>query len=285
MAERLSVGLLAASSHRAARLRAAALSRELGLPLAHDGTQCDALLAVQPDRLALRLKGGLSPEARERTFHLDWASLDVWSPAGRSGRQPLLKAVRGKRPAGSSRLLLDATAGWGEDAWLLASWGYRVLAVEQSPAVYALLRDAWARMGVERFAIASRIRTVRGDALGLMRSWREPSAGAGCEQPLRGFPPPDIVYLDPMFPGRERRRAKERLPMQVLRLLVDADPLRDEALLGAALNAARRRVVVKRPKTAPSLLSCGRGPVHRVEGKGFRFDIYIPGASPGALPY
>jgi 16S rRNA (guanine1516-N2)-methyltransferase len=196
----------------------------------------------------------------------------------------LLKAIRGKRPPGSSKLVLDATAGWGEDAWLLAARGYRVLAVEQNPAVFALLRDAWARMGLKRFAAVTRVRPVRGDAVELMKGWTEPSGRAGTEALPGGSPPPDTVYLDPMFPGRERRRAKERLPMQILRLLVDADPVREEAMLAAALKTARRRVVVKRPKTAPSLLSCGQGPVHRVEGKGFRFDIYIPGASPGALP-
>ena len=233
-------------------------------------------MSVLPDRLSLTLQAGSLDGLRCRGFSPDWSSLDLRSPAGRSSRQPLLKAVRGKKAPVSSRLVLDATAGWGEDAWLLAVWGYRVIAVEQNRIVFALLRDAWARMGKQRLAVASRMQPVCGDALELMRHWMERGAVKGREAVHPLSPLPDIVCLDPMFPGRERRKAKEKLPLQILGCLVAADPDRDQEMLDAALELAKHRVVVKRPRTACALLSRGQAPVHRIEGKGFRFDIYIP---------
>src|SRR5690606_6881060 len=65
---------------------------------------------------------------------------------------------------------------------------------------------------------------------------------------------PDVVYLDPMYPQR-RKQALVKKEMRLLRRLVGDDGDAPE-LLAAALEAARRRVVVKRPRGAPSL----RGP-------------------------
>jgi len=81
---------------------------------------------------------------------------------------------------------------------------------------------------------------------------------------------PDVVYLDPMFPEK-RKTAAVKKDMAAFHTLVGSDDDAD-ALLPLALQAARYRVVVKRPRHAPHLDNCKPGMV--LEGESTRFDIY-----------
>jgi len=60
--------------------------------------------------------------------------------------------------------------------------------------------------------------------------------------------------------------------MQVFHTIVGSDS-DSNRLLDAALNCARSRVVVKRPKSAPSLDQ--KDPSYSLEGKSNRFDVYL----------
>jgi 16S rRNA (guanine1516-N2)-methyltransferase len=82
--------------------------------------------------------------------------------------------------------------------------------------------------------------------------------------------PPQVIYLDPMFPHREKTSLVKK-EMRIFRPLVGGD---DDApdLLKAALALATHRVVVKRPRKAPSV--AGKEPGYTLEGKSSRFDIY-----------
>ena len=88
---------------------------------------------------------------------------------------------------------------------------------------------------------------------------------------LRSLPPPDVVYLDPMYPHRTKS-ALPKKEMRLFRLLVGPD---DDAaaLLAAARAVALRRVVVKRPAGAPFLGAAK--PDGRVESKNTRYDLYL----------
>ena len=86
----------------------------------------------------------------------------------------------------------------------------------------------------------------------------------------------DVVYLDPMFPHRDKS-ALVKKEMQVFRAVVGDDD-DAEALLAAALKAARYRVVVKRPRKAPGI--AGPEPATRIEGKSSRYDLYPVRALP-----
>lgn len=199
----------------------------------------------------------------------DWTRIDTTSRAGGRAGQPLLRAVQGKR--GRKGLMVwDATAGWGEDAWILAALGHRVLAVERDPLVYLCLLDAWSRAAEEAPITARRVRPVRADALELLER------AAARPGPWTGPPLPDVVYLDPLFPGQKRKKGRERKPMRILRLTVRKGEGEAEELLRSALAAARQRVVLKRPRKAAVLSPNSRGPVHTVPGRGYRYDIYIP---------
>jgi len=88
---------------------------------------------------------------------------------------------------------------------------------------------------------------------------------------LPGAERPEVVYLDPMYPhtGKSALQKKE---MRLFRRLVgdDEDVPR---LLQAALGCATKRVVVKRPRTAPPVLELK--PSLAIEGKTTRFDVYL----------
>lgn len=194
-----------------------------------------------------------------RPVAVDLSKLDTTSPAGRSRKGPLPRAAWPRRWSEPPRVL-DATAGLGGDAWLLARLGCRVTAVEREPVVHALLEDGLWRVAEsgdpDAAGAAARIALVHADAAAFMRS--------------RGVDaPPDVVLIDPMFPLG--RRGVERKAMRVLRSLLTHEA-NDADLLAAALDTAGRRVIVKRPRHAPAI--AGPPPSHRVAGKAIRFDVY-----------
>jgi len=82
---------------------------------------------------------------------------------------------------------------------------------------------------------------------------------------------PDVVYLDPMYPHREKS-ALVKKEMRAFRQLVGED-LDADRLLPAALAAARQRVVVKRPDYAEPL--AGPKPTLSIPTKNHRFDVYV----------
>ena len=165
------------------------------------------------------------------------------------GAQLLLKAVG----AGNS-CVIDATAGLGYDAAALAA-RHRVIAIERSPIVAALLQDALLRAYAQT-AGAVLFRLILGDARVV----------------LPQLPAPDAVYLDTMFAAKRKKSAAVRKEMRLLRTVVGDDADAAE-LLHIARGCARNRVVVKRADDAPSL---GAEPDFSYHGKLIRYDVYRP---------
>ena len=170
--------------------------------------------------------------------------------------QMIAKAV-GIQP-GVRPTVLDATAGLGRDAFVLAQLGCTTTLVERQPVIAALLEDGMRRAlaDAEVAPIMARMQLLCGNAIALMESW----AGE----------PPQVIYLDPMFPHRDKS-AQVKKEMRLFRPLAGDD---DDApvLLKAALALASHRVVVKRPRKAPAI--GGENPGYTLEGKSSRFDIY-----------
>ncbi|OSN09667.1 16S rRNA (guanine(1516)-N(2))-methyltransferase [Lonsdalea britannica] len=156
--------------------------------------------------------------------------------------------------------VVDATAGLGRDAFVLASLGCRVRMVERHPVVAALLDDGLQR-GYEDTEIGGWLR----ERLTLLH--------ASSAEALKDIePPPDVVYLDPMFPHRQKS-ALVKKEMRVFQTLVGADDDAD-ALLAPARSLAKKRIVVKRPDYAPPL--AGVPAQSMLETKSHRFDFYLP---------
>jgi len=163
--------------------------------------------------------------------------------------------------------IVDATAGLGRDAFVLATLGCQVHMLERSPVVHALLAAGLEQaLGVPELAeTLQRMTLERADG----RIWLQ-----NCPEQRQ----PDLVYLDPMFPHTDKK-AQVKKEMLAFRELVgqDAD---DAELLDAAIRAARCRVVVKRARKAPAI--AGHKPSHSLEGKSSRYDIYALKALSGS---
>lgn len=180
----------------------------------------------------------------------------------RHPQQPeaLLKAA-GVRP-GQPLKVIDATAGLGQDSFMFANAGCQVLMLERSSLLHALLED-----GLRR-ALNSADTRVR-DAAARMQLLLADSLVVNLDAlPLV----PDVIYLDPMFPQRRRKSARVKKNMFMLQQLLDEEPP-EEGLLEKALLAARKRVVVKRPRIAGFLDGCK--PSFQMTGTSSRFDIYL----------
>lgn len=175
----------------------------------------------------------------------------------RGGANELLGRAVGLSPRRRLRVL-DATAGLGRDAFVLADLGAHVVLCERQPVVAELLRaglasaagsdDEWLR------TVAARMRLVEGDAR---------------EQVLS---PLDVIYLDPMFPARGKHAAVKKEMALFQRLLGDsADD--GAVLLDWALRQSVSRVVVKRPLRAREL--GGHAASHCIRGKAVRYDVHV----------
>jgi 16S rRNA (guanine1516-N2)-methyltransferase len=234
--------------------RAAALAARWGFVLAADEQGETPRLVLTAERLELRALHSEGP------VYVDFVGGAVGHRRSFGGGrgQEIAKAVGLKK--GATPSVLDATAGLGRDAFVLASLGCPVTLIERSPVVAALLEDGLARAAqdTEVAPIAARMQLLCGNAAQLMAQLEEAER-------------PDVVYLDPMYPHR-RKSALVKKEMRLFREVVGEDPDAD-ALLPTALAVARQRVVIKRPDYAEPM--AGRVPTMSIRTKNNRFDVYV----------
>ena len=278
----------------------------------------------EADRTALHLTlgaNGLSLEADGLSMRGDFSAMLPRLKGGRIGTELLVRAARPKRADGEL-LAVDATAGMGEDALLLAAAGFRVILCERNPVIASLLEDTMRRAAAEENDSDSEVaagaaaeeenaakpqtgkakeenaakpqtgkakeenaatpqtgkaseRALLREAVGRMELRFGDSERVLAELAQQGVRP-NVVVLDPMFPERHKS-GLVRKKFQLLHNL--EEPCTDEAqLLAAALAAAPRRIVIKRPLHGPWL--GGRKPDWSLEGKAIRYDCLLPaGAS------
>ncbi|MGK9064553.1 class I SAM-dependent methyltransferase [Stutzerimonas chloritidismutans] len=232
--------------------QAQAWASRLELPLQAE----DAQFALQVGEGGLQLQS-VEPQAPGpvRVDFLEGGAAHRRQFGGGSG-QMIAKAV-GIQP-GIRPSVLDATAGLGRDAFVLATLGCELVLCERQPLIAALLEDGLSRaaMDAEVGPIVARMGLVQGNAIERMARWEGE--------------PPQVIYLDPMFPHRDKS-ALVKKEMRLFRPFV-GDDLDASALLEQALELASHRVVVKRPRKAPAI--DGAKPAYCLEGKSSRYDIY-----------
>ncbi len=182
---------------------------------------------------------------------------------GGGRNQAIAKAV-GLKSLTPPLTILDATAGLGADSFVLASLGCQVHLLERSPIIAALLLDGLKRAEDQKeiTEIIQKMQVTVEDARKILRDLPNENC-------------PDVVYLDPMFPPK-RKNTLTKIEMRIIRDIVGDDVDAPE-LLSLALKRAKRRVVVKRPRSAPILL--GRTPSFLITGKSNRYDIYLTGGN------
>lgn len=245
--------------------RAQGLSDRLDAPLAVCEAGCsEAAFIPEPGLLYLKVsRDGLSLMRDGMELRPDFAEMLPRIKQGALQREMLVKAARVKGV--EAPRAVDATAGLGEDSLLLAAAGFTVTLCEADPVIAALLEDALARASTHEVLgpIVERMHLVAGDSrIALERA----GASTGAQ--------PDVVYLDPMFPGRTKSAAVKKKFQLIHGLERPTEPLDEESLLQAALAAHPRKVVIKRPVKGPYL--AGVKPSHAIAGKAVRYDCIVP---------
>lgn len=239
------------------------LAAKINLPLCtnEEAEQQGYLFILCPDEQGLFLQqlGAKSPGPVRCDFAQGAARHRRLYGGGR--KQDIAKAVGLNKPHFKPQVL-DLTAGLGQDGFVLASLGASVTLLERHPVIHALLESGLEQArnkldDAQLQTIVTRMALINADAKEYLNSHTE-------------VPAADIIYLDPMFPPREKS-AKVKKEMQLFHQLIGEDTAADD-LLALALVKAKYRVVVKRPAYAPPL--SGEEPNYAIKGKSTRFDIY-----------
>ncbi|AMP89519.1 class I SAM-dependent methyltransferase [Legionella pneumophila] len=222
--------------------KAQLLADQLNLQLDQNADTC---LFVTHEKLTLKIPN----------FSLMFAdfSSNTWNKRKGEGKKQGL--IRACKPTKGIKIL-DATAGWGKDAAILASFGADVVMLERHPVMAALLTDALSRRkdtDIQKMSLS----LIESDAISFLHSLQEKDY-------------PDIIYIDPMHPERSKS-ALVKKEMQVLQQLIGVDNDAME-LIKRSLSHVKSRVVVKWPQKVKPLLP----PDASIDGKTVRFDIYMP---------
>lgn len=268
---------------------AEALASHLKTALLH--TTPDAPVWLSVDAAGLSLTDG------DQAMRGDFTKLQKRLQYHNLTHELLVKATKVK---GREKLrVIDATAGMGEDSLLLAAAGCEVTLYEQDPVIAALLQDTM-RRALEEAAlheIVMRMQLVEGDSIDHLRRLGEAGTGSDAPEDDAGhdcstltasaatgndaaaatsdadeaLKRPDVIYLDPMFPERQKSGLVKK-KFQLIHYL-EAPAKNEEALMQAAIAAHPFKIVVKRPAKGPQL--AGLKPSYSLDGKAIRYDCYV----------
>lgn len=174
------------------------------------------------------------------------------------GYEALLAAFG--KPIDPAARVVDATAGLGRDAFLLAYSGITLTLIERSPEIHDALAVALERArnaGAPWSDAVDRMTLLHGDSREILPRLD-----------------PAIVFVDPMHPP-QRKSALVRKDMRALRTFAGAgDDAKD--LIEVAIRCARKRVILKWPAHAelsPGLPEAS----HEIPGRKVRYAVFVPG--------
>jgi len=237
MSKKEKVAVVALDAQSLPRAQAFALRLKTAVSCDPDAVS-GMVLEVSQDRLALRD----TTQPRTRALTID-AVKRRYAPAGKD----LLARALGRQ----CQSVIDATAGFGSDTFDFVRRGKTVVAIERVEVAAIMLEAAACCRDHE----TGTLQVVCGDAI----------------EKIGSLKTVDVIFLDPMFPDRDRHTAKPRKAQQFLRRLAgeDAD---GATLLQVARLHARGRVIVKRPRHAQPL---GGTPDIVHQGKAVRYDVYL----------
>lgn len=214
----------------------------------------------------------LKDKEKNISIHIDFISGDLAhrQKYGGGRGQSIAKAI-GLKQGIPPPNVLDATAGLAKDAYVLACLGCSMTLVERSPIIVELIKDAIHRAEEDehfKTVLEKGFEVINQSSIDYLTELlnKETLEDANSEVIY-----PDVVYLDPMYPNK-KKSASVKKNMQILQKLLGKDEDTQE-LLKAALNVAKKRVVVKRPKGAENLSELK--PTYTVESKKTRYDVYI----------
>lgn len=155
--------------------------------------------------------------------------------------------------------IVDATAGMGKDSFILASFGVKMIMIEQNKLIYLLLKD-----GIERGQNSENLKIQ--EICKNMILYNENSIDF--LQKLNTDI--DCVYLDPMF-TKTNGKSLVKKEMQLFHELAFYGD--NEKLFNIAFEKVKNRVVVKRMINAELLID--KKPNYQIKGKTIRYDVYL----------
>tara|TARA_B100002019_G_C21182129_1_gene554267 strand:+ start:309 stop:1043 length:735 start_codon:yes stop_codon:yes gene_type:complete len=172
-----------------------------------------------------------------------------------NAQQPLLKAL-GKDVLSNKGTVIDATAGFGQDSFIMCTYGLHVISIEQNPIVFAILNCLKNMLLKHNPAI--RWQVIHGDSI----HWLDH---------IQHKHQVKAIYLDPFFAKKQKSLPKNRI--QWLQSLASNDAPAPEVLFNQALQSPIAKIVVKRDLRAGYL--CNRLPnAGSITQKTSRFDCY-----------
>lgn len=158
----------------------------------------------------------------------------------------VIKAVLGKKKQPTT--IMDCTAGFGKDSYLMSLTGSQIIACENNPLMYALTKDGLNRADIDNISL----RKI--DALREIKT-------TDCQ----------VIYIDPMYPAT-KKTAKNNKQMMFLQAFVGHQSEMAEELFIQAKQSDARKIVIKRPVKAAYVLD--KKPTSQIIGKAARFDVY-----------
>ena len=157
-----------------------------------------------------------------------------------------------------NRNIVDATAGLGYDAFILASLGAKVTLIERSKKMFELLQNGINEAtsfggGIER--IINRMDLLFGDSKDILPKLS-----------------PEVIMIDTMYKDR-KKTALVKNNMRLVREIVGPDSDYVE-LIKVALDCAKNRVVLKQPRYADPIKEIKKCS-HQILGKSIRYDVFM----------
>ncbi|MCR4748598.1 MAG: class I SAM-dependent methyltransferase [Lachnospiraceae bacterium] len=228
------------------------LSDILGVRCVYDNVK------TGPESLILQYgSDGLSLTGDGMTLRADFSDMTDRLRPDRVKGEMINKAV-GLKYLKDDPLIMDATAGFGEDSILMAAAGFRVVMFERNMIIAMLLKDALIRaQKVEELSdITTRLQLRCGDSIEAMND---------------KLIQPDVIYLDPMFPQRNKSGLIKKKFQLLQKLENPCDE--EEDLFDAACRLNPSKIIVKRPLKGNVLAS--RKPGYCIKGSTVRYDCYV----------
>ena len=200
-----------------------------------------------------------------------------------------------KCPAEKRPLAIDATAGLGEDSFLLAAAGFEVMLIEHNPDIFALLENAIqkAQSDEDLNAIVGHMHPILADAVSVLEDLASSlntsglsSSGLECGGAHKDLNHkdakhkdeheayPSIIYLDPMFAAKTKTSAAKK-KFQILHQL--EQPCSSKAqheLFSSAAKLKPKKLIVKRHLKG-ALITDDIKPSYSLKGKAIRYDCYV----------
>lgn len=186
-------------------------------------------------------------------------------------KSQLIKAFGKSLINHSDLTILDATSGFGYDALEMSVKAKKIIMLEQSEIVYALLQDGLERLQKEVEIDSENQIYQEGldlEVVSFNKTFQDYVEDHSFENEHI-----DIVYLDPMYPKENKKSAQNKKYMQYLQDLTK-NSIQDTDLLDLALKVAKHKIILKRPIHAEVIYP--KKVCYQVKSKLVRYDVYLP---------